>query len=238
MKRVILSDMASDKVALNQSSEHLNRFGIVNATHFFDESIIKMLQIEMEQALVDYGVRKDFLSEHTDGTPRHMFTVNKRSLDQSSPLFSEFYHSKDVLKLLKLLACLKVNSLPWDDEKYLINALIKPKDVHGWHWDDYAYAFVFIGDCPPEEYGGNIECVPHSNSGKEKKCVYTVLENSPVSVYHFTPGSFYFMRSDRTLHRVAPIKEGYRRISLTMSYCDNEDLKKDMDHKTIYDLYG
>jgi hypothetical protein len=55
---------------------------------------------------------------------------------------------------------------PYEPEQFVITALDQDGDTHGWHWDDYSFALVWIIDCPPVAYGGFVQCVPHTEWDK------------------------------------------------------------------------
>lgn len=48
---------------------------------------------------------------------------------------------------------------PYEPEQYVITELTAVGDTHGWHWDDYSFALVWVIDCPPVEHGGFVQCV-------------------------------------------------------------------------------
>ncbi len=233
--RDFLINISKNEIAAHQ--ERLKYCGITNITSCFDEDVQKKLKEEANSIFNMRSKRKDFISTHTH-TPRNMFTVSEVDITNTSRIIKEFYYSSDLLGLLSEMAMEKVNFLPWTGERYVINGLVNNKDTHGWHWDDYAYALVFIAECPPRGAGGEVECVSNTNWIKSNPNIRHIVNTRPVQSYYFEPGSFYFMKSDTTLHRVSNIDQPYQRLSIAMSYCNQADLSKDMDHLTVYDLYG
>lgn len=217
--------------------KHFKQRGMVNITHCFHDSIIQPMTAEAFKVFYGKSKRKDFISQHTS-TPRNMFTVSEADIATHSQLITDFYYSQEVLRLLSEIAQEKIDFLPWMGERFVINGLMNNDDTHGWHWDDYAYALVFIADCPPKHAGGEVEFVPHTQWNKAQPNISQILERKNVQTQYFAPGTFYFMRSDTTLHRVAKISHPYKRLSIAMSYCNQADLSKQMDHQTVIDLYG
>jgi hypothetical protein len=223
------SEMKSYKTTLELS-------GMLNITNFFNRAITQCLINESVRIFCKKLKRKDFLSEHTL-TPRHMSTVSEEDIAKNSQLIKNFYYSRNLISLLSELAGEKLDYLPWTGERFVLNGLINNQDTHGWHWDDYAYALVFIVNCPPKGAGGEVECIPHTKWIKPNPDIQHIIATHPIHSYYFEPGSFYLMKSDTTLHRVTQISSPYRRLSIAMSYCNQTDLVKDIDHKTVLDLY-
>lgn len=215
---------------------YLDFYGMVNITSFFSEGIIQCLIKESFEIFHKKLKRKDFVSKHTL-TPRHMSTVSEEEIEKESEIIQYFYYSKQLVALLNELAGEKLDYLPWTGERFVLNGLINNQDTHGWHWDDYAYALVFIADCPPKGSGGEVECIPHTSWVKPNPDIQNIVMSRPTHSYYFEPGSFYLMKSDTTLHRVTQISSPYRRLSIAMSYCNQADLAKEIDHKTVLDLY-
>ncbi len=222
---------------LNQYRIMLKQKGMVDISKCFSNVIQQLLTNETLDLYEEKSMRRDFHSQHTD-TPRHMFTVGERAITESSQLIKNFYYSHQVLQLISDIAQEKIDHLPWTGERFVINALIQNNDTHGWHWDDYAYALVFIAKCPPRGFGGEVECVAHTHWNKENPNIRDILQLNPIQSHYFMPGSFYLMRSDTTLHRVTSIQSPHQRLSIAMSYCNQADLDKNIDHKTVIDLYN
>lgn len=229
--------IATNQPNLKFYQKHFKQRGMVNITHCFQDALIQPMTAEAFNVFYGKSKRKDFISQHTN-TPRAMFTVSEADIATNSQLITDFYYSKEVLALLSDIAQEEIDFLPWMGERFVINGLMNNDDTHGWHWDDYAYALVFIADCPPKHAGGELEFVPHTYWNKVEPNIPQILQTKRIQSQYFTPGTFYFMRSDTTLHRVAKIAHPYKRLSIAMSYCNQADLSKNMDHQTVIDLYG
>ena len=213
--------------------------GLVDVTSLFSEEIVHNLTAEMQILMKQHARRNDFLSQHTDLTPRNLNTVSEKIITENGNFIPNFYFSERTKYKLSQIAGEIVHDLPWSGERYVLNQLLNQNDTHGWHWDDYAYALVFIAEAPEYPYeGGLLECVSHTYWQKDRPDINHLVNTRKVSRYYFKPGSFYFMRSDITLHRVTPIVSNSKRMSLAMSYCSESDLAKPIDHKTVVDLYG
>lgn len=225
------------KEQINIYQDQLRYSGIVEITSCFTQGIIRTLSNETRSIFHIKSKRKDFLSAHTN-TPRNMSTVSECDITDTSKLIKNFYYSKELLKLLSEIASEKVDFLHWSGERYVINGLIHNDDTHGWHWDDYAYALVFIAETPESGAGGEVECIANTSWIKSNPDIQRIVSTRPSQLHHFQSGSFYFMKSDTTLHRVTKIAKSHKRLSLAMSYCNQADLQMKIDHSTVYDLYG
>lgn len=233
----IRSLIQANQTDINYYHDTLKKYGIVNITDCFDHELIRMMTSETHRIFDLKSKRKDFISQHTQ-TPRHMCVVSECEITEESKIITDFYYSEEVLALLSNIAGEDINYLPWTGERYVINGLINERDTHGWHWDDYAYALIFIAHNPPKGGGGEVECVARTTWVKANPDIQSIVAKNPIKSYYFESGSFYLMRSDTTLHRVTTISSPYKRLSIAMSYCNLTDLEKPIDHKTVLDLYG
>jgi hypothetical protein len=126
---------------------------------------------------------------------------------------------------------------PYEPEQYVITRLECCGDTHGWHWDDYAFALVWIVECPPAADGGIVQGVPGTRWNKDRPRIQQILENNPVHSWEVRPGEAYLMRTDTTLHRVHPITNG-RRTIVNMAYACRDDLAKRPSHETMDTLWA
>lgn len=85
---------------------------------------------------------------------------------------------------------------------------------------------------------GLLECIPHTYCSRSNPDINHLLKTRKIAEYHFEPGTYYFMRSDTTLHSVTPVMSNKKRLSLAMSYYAESDFEKPIDHKTVINLYG
>ncbi|MCW5588106.1 MAG: hypothetical protein KIT27_00450 [Legionellales bacterium] len=223
---------------IEDAIKQLREKSVVNITKFFEVDFINSL---IKDTLCVYNKklqRKDFLMKQTENTPRNMFSVPEKAIDEVSKIIPEFYNDSSVKQFLSTLAQEEVKTLPWAGERYVINGLSNSSDTHGWHWDDYSYALVFIAKSPSPDQGGAVECIRNTNWDRKNPRVHEIVNSNKSEIYHYDDGSFYLMKSDTTLHRVTPIVWSAVRIAIAMSWCSEADLLKDIDHETVYELYG
>ncbi len=216
-------------------TQTLYEHGFVDITHLFDPSILHLLQQHTLSAFKAKAKRKDFISKYGGNTPRHMYTVSKENIDlHCGSVFYDFY--KNTISLLSQITNETILETPYIPEMYVINGLNDPNDTHGWHWDDYKYALVFIAEVPPEGCGAEVETIPHT--GSLNKSIEEVLYSHIPTQSYFKENSVYLLLGEETLHRVTPIKEGYNRIGVAFTYTDDGDLLLPKNNQSINDLYS
>ncbi len=234
--KIFNSDI-NNSSSIEKLSLTLREKGVIELTELFDKSLITQLTNDVLNIFEQHKKRKELLMVHTENTPRYMFSVSQSVIHESSPFIVDFYNHPKLLEFLSTLAKMKVMILPIPVERYVINGLSSLNDTHGWHWDDYSYTLILIAKAPKPGEGGQIQTVPNSFDGTSK--IEEVLQKNTPENYSYADGTMYLMKSDTTLHRVAPLTvDNSLRISLAMTFCTDEDLVKDIDHRTIYDLYG
>jgi len=231
------SRKAFNKNEINSAREDFEKFNVVDITSFFDDKFRDDLTVDTISTYRNKQSRKDFLMKQTENTPRNMFSVSEKNIEEESKIIPSFYASNEVSEFISKITSSKPMRLPWKGERYVINGLSEKKDTHGWHWDDYSFALVFIAKAPNREHGGSVECIRDTTWNRSKPDIKNILVTHKPKSYYYESGSFYLMKSDTTLHRVAPITSKTSRVAIAMSWCTKEDLLKDIDHETVYELY-
>ena len=115
---------------------------------------------------------------------------------------------------------------PSEDELFLITCQEKPGDTHGWHWGDFRYALIWLLEAPPVEYGGMLQCVPHTRWDKQNPQINRYLIENPIRTYGFVTRDIYLLKTDTTLHRTVPLDREARRIILNMTWGCPDDLTR------------
>jgi hypothetical protein len=192
------------------------------------------LRREMKQEalrLLDlYSERRDLKLATTGNTPRKMSVVTSENIATSSDFINSIYRSKTLKNLLEKLAGEAFLPCPSKDEEFLITRHEKAGDTHGWHWGDYRYALIWILETPPIEYGGMLQCVPHTSWDKSNPKIHEYLCENPIRTYGFVSGDIYLLKSDTTLHRTVPLSCDATRIMLNMTWGCMEDERKRVDN--------
>jgi hypothetical protein len=178
------------------------------------------------------GIRRDLEVAQTDNSPRRMRNVGQVDIVALSTLIPQVYAAEPVLRAMSAVAGEPVHTCPWEPEQYVITHLERDGDTHGWHWDDYTFALVWVVDAPSYRHGGFVQCVPGTRWDKQDPDVNRQLLSRPVYSMEVFPGDIYLMKTNTTMHRVYPLRQG-RRTIINMSYASTPDLAMQIDHRTM-----
>ncbi|MEU1332933.1 ArpA protein [Streptomyces sp. NPDC005865] len=191
---------------------------------------------ESESLVETHGVRRGMSFKETGHTPRQMRNVRHREISEHGTVIPEVYAAPDLLAALTRVAGEPVLPCPYEPERYVITELEQSGDTHGWHWDDYSFALVWVVACPPAEHGGFVQCVPRTYWNKQDPQLHRQFIAQPIHSFELRPGDLYLMRTDTTLHRVYPLSRG-RRLIINMGYASQADLHKPISHETMDGLW-
>lgn len=220
-----------------QYSAIFKKHGCVNITKLID--FISFTKLSEETFfLLRHKKRRSFSMEETSFTPRIMHNVKQPIIKKYGDYIPEIYQSPSLKNLIYKIGGEKIYDLPWEEEKYLINCMSEPGDTHGWHWDDYSYAIIFIIKAPKCENGGLVQCVPNTKWENTSDIVNRTLCENKVNTYFFSDREAYLLKSNTTMHRVTALVKKDFRLIINMSWANSEDLKKNMDHTTMSKLYA
>lgn len=126
---------------------------------------------------------------------------------------------------------------PWDEEKYIITRQHQKGDTHGWHWGDFSYTVIWLIEAPSLEFGGMLQCIPHTDWNKDDPRVEEYLQQHPIRSYGHAKGDLYFLRSDTTLHRTVPLNADKTRIILNTCWAGRRDMDKKATHETMQAMF-
>ncbi|MDA0642170.1 HalD/BesD family halogenase [Nonomuraea ferruginea] len=235
---------------LNQHVRHAGLSGeVAAARREFAERGFAMVSFlapaSVKQAVADdvlslieeSGVRRDLRFKETGGTPRRMRNVTRSEIAEHSALIPAVYRSEALVGLLAEIVGEPVLACPYEPEQYVITRLEHSGDTHGWHWDDYSFALVWLVQCPPPEHGGFVQCVAGTRWDKSDPAIHRALLDNPIWSFEVGAGDLYVMRTNTTLHRVYPITAGVRTI-VNMGYASKPDLETVMSHETMDALWA
>jgi hypothetical protein len=211
-------------------------FGFVKVSFLASSDIKARVADEVEALIAEHGVRRDLTFEETGNTPRRMRNVRHQEISDYGSVVPAVYSSAAMRSALSEIAGEEVLECPYEPEQYVITELVKNGDTHGWHWDDYSFALVWVIDCPPLDDGGFVQCVPRTTWNKANPQLHRQFVNQPIYSIELTRGDLYFIRTDTTLHRVYPIYNG-RRLIINMGYAARRDLLKNISHETMDNLW-
>lgn len=211
---------------LMKLSEMFMRQGMVKIPNIVNETLKKQIHNEIYALLDKHAERRDLMLKTTDNTPRYLSVVRSEIIAEKSGLISQVRESSALLHILSEIAQEKLLTDVQTDEKFVITKQEFSGDTHGWHWGDYAYALIWIVDMPPVNFGGMLQCVPHTTWNKDEPNLYQYLCDNPIHTYSFVPGDIYLLKADTTLHRTLPLRYDATRIMLNMTWASVRDINK------------
>jgi hypothetical protein len=224
---------------LRDANRQLLANGIVRLPPLLAAEDQELLLAEATALLKECGQRRDFNMRLTDGSPRRMRNVGGNEIIPKSPMLSSFYDSPALRELVSAVIGEPALTCPYLRERIVITSLQQPGDTHGWHWDDYSIALIWVLQAPPVECGGLVQCIPHTRWNRESPEILKHLVSSPIHTYYFGSGEAYLMQTRQTLHRVHPlVKEGCERIIMNFAFATQADGDVGDRHETVDALWA
>lgn len=215
----------------------LARRGCVHVTFLFSVEVRSAVAAEAIRLVEQSGIRRDLVVAETGGTPRRMRNVTRAQVAENGLVIPRLYRSAAVVSALEQVVGERLFRCPHLPEQFVITCLEGVGDTHGWHWDDYCFALVWIAECPPTADGGVVECVSDTIWDKQRPGVEALLKERGVHRLEVGPGDVYLMRTDTTLHRVSPLRQG-RRTIVNMAFATADDLCREVSHETMDSLWS
>ncbi len=197
---------------------------------FFNNDSFTILKAEVLRIFEQQSRRRDFNMKHEQNTPRHLSTVSGIAIAEHSQIIPVLYRNSQLINFLCGIAGTQVYLVPDPFDRHVIHRLDKIGDVHGGHLDTYAFAFAIFIETPPSEVGGCLEFVPHSVEISD-------LDTSLAKRVGHNVGDCYFMKTNKTAHRVLPLLEEVKRTNLIFTYADDETRNIDISYSS-QPLYG
>jgi hypothetical protein len=228
---------AVSPLELARARRDFSYLGAAKVPFLVPERVKQAVAAEVLELIDAHGVRRELRFKETDGSLRSMSNVRRDEIFQRATAIPEIYSAGQLLDMLSAVAGEPVHACPYEPEQCLITRLEKEGDTHGWHWDDFSFALVWVVECPPAEDGGFVQCVPGTSWDKQNPSINRALVSRPVYSLELVPGDLYMMRTDTTMHRVYPVREG-RRTILNMGFASTQDLDKEMSHETMDNLWA
>lgn len=211
----------------------------VELPFFGPPELRERLDREIVGLLDRHGVKRRINVARTGGTPRFMEVAGRDVIAEHSPLITATYRSAPLRTFLaEVTKETAIVPVPFVPEEMVMSRLTEPGETHGWHWDDYSYALVWIVEAPEPEAGGSLEYIRGTAWDKENSRIEEHLASGAVERRHPTAGSAYLLKADTAMHRVAPLtRDGARRTILCFSYATPEEIGKAVDHTEV-DFYS
>jgi hypothetical protein len=225
-----------ERACLDEARRQFEERGVVRVSFLAPTAIKELLAIEVEELVTSHARRHNLTFPETGDTMRCMRNVRRAQIKHSGSIIPALYSVPALREVLATIAGEEVLECPYEPEQFVITALEQPGDTHGWHWDDYSFALVWVIDCPPLTEGGFVQYVPRTAWDKNNPQLHRWFVTRPIYSIELVPGDMYLMRTDTTMHRVYPITGG-RRLIINMGYASQNDLIKQISHETMDNLW-
>ncbi|RFT62419.1 hypothetical protein D0U04_28155 [Bacillus clarus] len=202
--------------------------------------LIADMSAEAKYLLSENAKRRDITIKATGNTPRNFNVVNRDSISEKGKIIPAFFKSEVILNFLTFLNNNEpVHRIPYTPEEFIINNQQKTGDTHGWHWDDYTFALIWVIEAPKEGEGAIVEYIPNTVWDKEnpEAGLKAVLESHEIQNVYVPQDHCYLMKAGTTLHRVTPLENDSHRTVVVFSYASEEDLSKNISHETMGEIY-
>jgi hypothetical protein len=160
---------------------------------------------------VEPQVNRNYLPGHKQGG-----SVSRHTLDQLAPAIAQLYRSPALISLLEKIAGEGLQLSPPDDpHAYALYFYTKPGDHIGWHYDTSYYAgrryTVLLGVL--DQSSCRLDYELHT---REPGAIMV-----PGSI-QIAPGGLVFFDGDKLRHRITPLGENEKRVSLTFEYVTDQ----------------
>lgn len=229
----------SPQILKAQNSEFQeNHIAILD--NFVPPEIQNRLNVEASDLIDRQSKRRELIIHETGGTPRSYSSVGRETIRAQSVTIPSFFESDAVLTYLSNVAGETLHRVPYAPEEYIINSQDTPGDTHGWHWDDYTYALIWIVEAPDPLSGGRVEYIPRTKWDKSnpENQLRNLLSTQEVKSRHVQAGCCYLLRASTTLHRIAPLTQNTRRTVIVFTYASENDLTDPtISHETMEQIY-
>ena len=195
---------------------------------------------EARDLLANAGQRRELNVEESGNTPRAYNSVGRDQIRAQGKLIPTIFDSEALLEVISKIADEQLHRVPYAPEEFIINSQHKPRDTHGWHWDDYAFALIWCIDEPDPISGGRIEFIPRVEWQKDRTRDYLreTLRTNAVQSIHLKTGECYLMKANTCLHRISPLSDETRRTVVVMTYASASDLTdQTITHKSMEGIY-
>jgi hypothetical protein len=142
-------------------------------------SVTGAVRREAELLVTAHGARRDLRFAETGHTARRMRNVRRREIHQHRRVIPALYGQAVLRHALEPIVGEEVLPCPYEPEQYVITELTAQGDTHGWHWDDYSFALVWVLESPPAEDGGFVQFVPNTVVGQDQPSTAPPVHRPP-----------------------------------------------------------
>ena len=227
--------------AREEFAEAFAREGLVRIDDLLPKELADALSEEAVHLLRHHSRRREVVLPSTGNTPRAYRSVARDVIATHGKLIPWFFHNEAIREFLSEVAGERLHKVPYEPEEFIVNSQEAIGDTHGWHFDDYTYALIWIAEAPDPFAGGRVEYIPHVSWNKEdpEGQLRELLINRKIHSMYMPAGSCYLMQTHKTLHRVSPLTDYSRRTVIVFTYANDQDLQdSDISHETMEAIYA
>jgi hypothetical protein len=222
-----------DVTALAAMRARFREDGFVALGSLLTPPVRRRFDAEASALLARHAQRRDLRIAVTGGSARRYAIASRADIATDGVLVPAAYRSRALARVLGAIAGEPIVPVPHLPEEFIATRMEHPGDEHGWHWDDYRYALVWIVRAPAAGAGGEVELVPDTRWDKRDPRVAEQLRGRTPSRFAPASDSAYFLRADTTLHRVAPLLRDTVREVVTFSYTTPAEVTRAVTHETL-----
>jgi hypothetical protein len=164
-------------------------------------------------AAVEPAINRNYLPSHKQGG-----SVSRHTIDKLAPFIGELYRSPALISVLEQLAGERLQLSPADDpHAYALYFYTRPGDHIGWHYDTSYYT--------GRRYTVLLGVLDHSSCRLDYE-LHTRENDVPVvpGSVQIAPGGLVFFDGDKLRHRITPLGENEKRVSLTFEYVTDQSM--------------
>jgi hypothetical protein len=164
-------------------------------------------QLVAAVSAVTASVNRNYLPGHKQGG-----SVSRHTIDRLAPFVAALYRSSALIDWLGRLSGERLQQSPIEDpHAYALYFYTRPGDHIGWHYDTSYYAgrryTLLLGVV--DESSCRLDYELHTRDRD--------VDVVPGSV-RIPPGGLVFFDGDKLRHRITPLADGEKRVSLTFEY--------------------
>ena len=163
----------------------------------------------------DASVNRNYLPRHKRGG-----SVSRHAIDRLAPFIAELYRSPALMNWLSQVSGEPLQPSPADDpHAYALYLYTRAGDHIGWHYDTSYY----VGRRYTLLFG-----VIEQSSCRLEYQLHTREPGAAVvsGALQIPPGGLVFFNGDALRHRITPLGEGERRVSLTFEYLTDARMQR------------
>jgi phosphatidylglycerophosphate synthase/alkylated DNA repair dioxygenase AlkB len=191
---------------LPQLRQHfLDQGAFLVVPQFADSAMVQQLIAAVDNS--KGSINRNYIPGHKQGG-----SVSRHVLDRAAPFVAQLYRSPVLIDWLSSLAGEPLQCSPPDDpHAYALYFYTNPGDHIGWHYDTSYYAgrryTVLLGVI--EESSCRLEYQLHTREAGVAETQGSI---------RMEPGDLVFFDGDKLRHRITPLSQTQRRVSLTLEY--------------------